>query len=210
MIQTLNSTQYNPQKPVFHSYTRFSQIYTCTHSHSCIHLHSPLHSLCLLSSLFYLLSSVFHTHVYRRKESINIVAEKERMVDGGEGSWWWLRVVEKNVDNCKCWQFATNLHLGKIFPCNPRDQSMLPLMRHMALHPKGAQHREMLTKSKQCWNLIPETHFVSMSAGLSAVPIFCSRISPSSTISRTKWNRTSMCLVREWWTWFFARQIALW
>lgn len=81
---------------------------------------------------------------------------------------------------------ATNLHLDKIFPFNPRDQSMLPLMRHMALHPEGAQHREMLTKSKQCWNLIPETHFVSMSAGLSAVPIFCSRISPSSIISRTK------------------------
>ena len=75
-------------------------------------------------------------------------------------------------------QISTNLHRGKIFPSNPRDQSML--------HPEGAQHREMLTKSKQCWNLIPETHFVSMSAGLSTVPIFCSRISPSSTISRTK------------------------
>ena len=83
-------------------------------------------------------------------------------------------------------QIFTNLHLGKIFPSNPRDQSMLPLTRHMALHPEGAQHREMLTKSKQCWNLIPETHFVSMSAGLSAVLIFYSRISSSSTISRTK------------------------
>jgi hypothetical protein len=33
---------------------------------------------------------------------------------------------------------ATNLHLGKIFPFNPRDQSMLPPFRHMALHPEGA------------------------------------------------------------------------
>jgi hypothetical protein len=31
-------------------------------------------------------------------------------------------------------------HLGKIFPFNPRDQSMLSLMRHMALHLEGAQH----------------------------------------------------------------------
>ena len=68
----------------------------------------------------------------------------------------------------KSGQISTNLHLGKIFPSNPRDQSMLSLMRHMVLHPEGAQHREMLIKSKQCWNLIPETHFVSMSAGYSA------------------------------------------
>jgi len=80
MIQTLDSTQYNPQKPVFHSYTRFSQIYTCTHSHSCIHLHSPLHSLCLLSSLFYLLSSVFSlSHTTLTALSISIYTRKKSL-----------------------------------------------------------------------------------------------------------------------------------
>jgi hypothetical protein len=80
MIQTLNSTQYNPQNPVFHSYTRFSQICTSTHSHSCtvfLSLHTLALSLCLLSSLFCLQS------VYMRKESINIVAVKERVVGSG-------------------------------------------------------------------------------------------------------------------------------
>jgi len=63
MIQTLNSTQYNPTKPsvsllhsVFlsslHSFTLTVALF------SSAHLHSPLHSLCLLSSLFYLLFSI--------------------------------------------------------------------------------------------------------------------------------------------------------
>jgi len=104
----------------------------------------------------------------------SLINANQLLQEESHGGW-------KKVD-----KFATNFHLGKIFPSNPRDRSMLTLTRHMALHPEGAQHREMLTKCKQCWNLIPETHFVSMSAGLSAVSIFCSRISPSSTISRTK------------------------
>ena len=83
MIQTLNSTQYNPQKPVFHSYTLFSQIYTCIHSHSCIHLHSPLHSLCLLSSLFYLLFSVFHTQhfLYSALSPVSLFIGEWRSID---------------------------------------------------------------------------------------------------------------------------------
>jgi hypothetical protein len=105
MIQTLNSTQYNPQKPVFHSYTLFSQIYTCIHSHSCIHLHSPLHSLCLLSSLFYLLFSVFHTRLHEKgKHKYN-----GWKTEGGwkeEGGWWLLR---KMLTICKCRQFATDV-----------------------------------------------------------------------------------------------------
>ena len=64
MIQTLNSTQYNPQKPVFHSYTLFSQICTCTLSHSCTHhtsLHTYfLHTHCTLPLSF--LTSVFCLH----------------------------------------------------------------------------------------------------------------------------------------------------
>jgi len=67
-----------------------------------------------------------------------------------------------------------------------------------------------LTKSKQCWNLIHETTFVSMSVGLFAVSIFSSKIFPFSIISRTKWNQTLMCLVWEWWTWFFTRKITFW
>jgi len=43
-----------------------------------------------MPSLVSLLSSVFclqsFTHVYKGKESINIVVVKERVVDGGEGS----------------------------------------------------------------------------------------------------------------------------
>jgi hypothetical protein len=47
------STQPNttPQNSVFHSYTRFSQICTCTHSHSCtvfLSLCTHLHCLCTL------------------------------------------------------------------------------------------------------------------------------------------------------------------
>ena len=51
--------------------------------------------LCILTSCTHtalflsrssLLFSVSLTHVYRRKESINIVVVKERVVDGGEGS----------------------------------------------------------------------------------------------------------------------------
>jgi hypothetical protein len=104
MIQTLNSTQYNPQKPVFHSYTLFSQIYTCIHSHSCIHLHSPLHSLCLLSSLFYLLFSVFHTRLHEKgKHKYN--GWKTEGGWKGEGGWWLLR---KMLTICKCRQFATH------------------------------------------------------------------------------------------------------
>jgi hypothetical protein len=43
----------------------------------------PLHTHCtLFFSRFTLLS---FTHVYRRKENINIMAAKDRVVDGGEG-----------------------------------------------------------------------------------------------------------------------------
>jgi len=158
---------------VFHSYTMFL---SNLHLHSLSQLHClPLSThTCIVSAL-----SRLCLHLYKKEEPwqqpmCSLINANQLLQEKSHSGW-------KRVD-----KFATNLHLGKIFPSNPRDQSMLPLMCHMALHPEGAQHREMLTKSKQCWNLIPETHFVSMSAGLSAVPIFCSRISPSSTISRTK------------------------
>ena len=87
MIQTLNSTQYNPQKPVFHSYTLFSQIYTCIHSHSCILSSSSAHLLLAHSALSLCLHSLVPLFclqsVYMRKESINIVAVKERVVGSG-------------------------------------------------------------------------------------------------------------------------------
>ena len=171
MIQTLNSTQYNPTKPSVSLFTRcFSQIYTCTLSQSC--------------TVFFSLHFTTHTAL-----SCTLFIGEWRSIGSNpcaEPTTTMTKVMVVGERLTKMLTIATNLHLGKIFPSNPRDQSMLPLTRHMALHPEGAQHREMLTKSKQCWNLIPETHFVSMSAGLSAVPIFCSRISPSSTISRTK------------------------
>ena len=131
------NTQLNPntipQNPVFHSYTRcFSQICIFTHTRCCA---LALHNTLFIGEWRSIGSNPCATNYYHEKS---------------HGSW-------KKVD-----KFATNLHLGKIFPSNPRDQSLLPPMRYMALHPEGAQHREVLIKSKQCWNLIPETHFVSM------------------------------------------------
>ena len=87
MIQTLNSTQYNPTKPsvsllhsVFlsnlHSFTLTVALFPSAH----LHTHCTLSSLSFFSSVFSLES------VYMRKGSINIVVVKERVVDGGEGS----------------------------------------------------------------------------------------------------------------------------
>ena len=147
---------------------------------------SQLHSLALTTlSLFSALDTSFLFIISLHSLVFVFIGEGDSLVVEKKGEWL-IVVVERRGWLRKMLTIATNLHLGKIFPSNPRDRSMPPPLRHMALHPEGAQHREMLTKSKQCWNLIPETHFVSMSAGLSAVPIFCSRISPSSIISRTK------------------------
>ena len=73
--------------------------FTCTH-------HCTLYAFSRLFSIFCLQS---FTHVYRGKESINIVVVKERVVDGGEGSWEWLRkmLTIANVDNL--------LHLAQIW-----------------------------------------------------------------------------------------------
>lgn len=84
MIQTLNSTQYNPTKPsvsLLHSvFLSNLHSFTLTVALSLL----PLHTHCTLSSLSFF-SSVFSLEfIYMRKESINIVAEKERVVDGGE------------------------------------------------------------------------------------------------------------------------------
>lgn len=86
MIQTLNSTQYNPTKPsvsLLHSvFLSNLHFLTLTVALSLL----PLHTHCTLSSLSFF-SSVFSLEsVYMRKGSINIVVVKERVVDGGEGS----------------------------------------------------------------------------------------------------------------------------
>jgi hypothetical protein len=85
MIQTLNSTQYNPTKPsvsLLHSFLsnlHFLPSLTVALSSSlCTHLHCLYaFSLVSLFCLFFF--------VYRRKENINIMAAKDRVVDGGEG-----------------------------------------------------------------------------------------------------------------------------
>jgi hypothetical protein len=83
MIQTLNSTQYNPTKPsvsLLHSvFLSNLHFLTLTVALSLL----PLHTHCTLFSLSFH-SSVFYT-VYRRKENINIMAAKDRVIDGGEG-----------------------------------------------------------------------------------------------------------------------------
>ena len=94
MIQTLYSTQYNPTKP---SVSLLHSVFLSNlHLHSLSQLHSlqslvfALTTLALQTSFvsFSLSLSTF----YRRNGSINIVVEKERVV---EGDWE------------KCWQFAT-------------------------------------------------------------------------------------------------------
>jgi hypothetical protein len=85
-----------PQNPVFHSYPRcFSQIYTCSLSQ--LHYFLLLHTCTLLLSLCTTLFSIcLHE---KGKHKYNGV--KERVVDGGEGSWEWLRkmLTIANVDN---------------------------------------------------------------------------------------------------------------
>jgi hypothetical protein len=81
MIQTLNSTQYNPTKPsvsLLHS-VFLSSLHSFTLTVALFSHHCTLYAFSRLSSIFCFL------YVYMRKESINIVAEKERVVDGGEG-----------------------------------------------------------------------------------------------------------------------------
>jgi len=83
------STQPNTthKKPVFHSYTLFSQIFTCTHSHSCTHhtsLHTYfLHTQCTLPLSF--LSSVFCISHTRLQEK----GKHKYSGCKGEGGWWW-------------------------------------------------------------------------------------------------------------------------
>jgi len=84
----------------------------------------------LYSALTCTLSSLCLS-LYKKEESwqqpmCSLINANQLLQEESHGGW-------KKVD-----KFATNLHLGKIFPSNPRDQSMLPLMRHMALHPEGA------------------------------------------------------------------------
>ena len=79
MIQTLNSTQYNPTKTQCFTLTlvslKFALALTLT-----VALSSSLSAhTCTVSALSIPLSFL---SVYIRKESINIVAEKERVVDG--------------------------------------------------------------------------------------------------------------------------------
>ena len=81
MIQTLNSTQYNPTKPsvsLLHS-VFLSNLHSFTLTVALSFL--PLHTHCTLSSLSFF--SFCHQSVYMRKESINIVAVKERVVGSG-------------------------------------------------------------------------------------------------------------------------------
>jgi len=90
-----HSTQPNTtlQNPVFHSYTRcFSLICTCTHSHSCtLYSLSSLALTTLALHTSFVSFSLSLSTFYRRNGSINIVVEKERVVDSGEGGWRWLR-----------------------------------------------------------------------------------------------------------------------
>ena len=88
---------------------------------------------------------------------------------------------------------VTNLHLG-LNPNKPHKRNFSIVTTKA---PKGYYKLQMPVKSKQCLNLCKGTSLVNMSAGLSAVLIFLRRISPSSIISRMKWKRTSICLVRE-------------
>ena len=88
----------------------------------------------------------------------------------------------------------TNLHVG-LNPIKPHQQNFSIVTTKA---PKGYHKLQMLVKIKQCLNLCKGIGLVIMSARLYAVPIFLRRISPSSIISRTKWKRTSICLVREW------------
>ena len=88
----------------------------------------------------------------------------------------------------------TNLHLG-LNPIKPHQQNFSVVTTKA---PKGYHKLQMLVKTNQCLNLCKGTGLVIMSAGLFAVPILLRRIYPSSIISRTKWKRTSICLVREW------------
>jgi hypothetical protein len=98
MIQTLNSTQYNLWKPVFHSYTLFSQIFTCTHSHSCTH-HSSLHT-CFLHTQHFLSSAL---------SPVSLFIGEWRSIDSNpsaEPTTTMTKVMvvgerlTKNVDNC--------------------------------------------------------------------------------------------------------------
>ena len=86
MIQTLNSTQYNPQKPVFHSYTlslksALALSLTVALTTLLCTLTSCTHTALFMHSLISLSLSTF----YRRNGSIYIMVEKERVVDSGEG-----------------------------------------------------------------------------------------------------------------------------
>jgi hypothetical protein len=77
MIQTLNSTQYNPTKPsvsLLHSvFLSNLHYFTLTVALSLL----PLHTHCTLSSLS------FFSSVYMRRGIINIVVVKERVVGSG-------------------------------------------------------------------------------------------------------------------------------
>jgi hypothetical protein len=84
MIQTLNSTQYNPQNQCF-TLTLFSLKSALALSLT-VALTTLLCTLtsCTHTALFLSRSSLLSS-VYMRRGSINIVVVKERVVDGGEG-----------------------------------------------------------------------------------------------------------------------------
>lgn len=77
-------------------------------------------------------------------------------------------------------------------------------------HAEGHKQRRILTKVEQYSNLVYRYHICQHIRLIILGATFFWNTSPRSIIYRMKWNRTSVCLVIPWWTWFLSAWIELW
>jgi hypothetical protein len=90
---------------------------------------------------------------------------------------------DSNFGRSNC-STCIRLHHFKMTAYVPSDRDQTN--RSSIIYPCHIEHGMTFSNSKQCWNLLPDTTLVNISAGFSSVCTFIREISPFSTTSRIK------------------------